>query len=98
MDDEVAAILDANVDGEETTQLWTDLAKWAFAQPDIPSSDEMRLAIAKALLDKATAEVDGLQTAEQWASAARYFQAENFHGLTRPACIRAIKLRLRPPA
>jgi len=37
MDDEVAAILDANVDGEETTPLWTDLAKWAFAQPDIPS-------------------------------------------------------------
>ena len=90
----IVAILDGEgPNSEPESKLWKDLAEWAFSQePEIPSSDEMTAADARRLLDEAAAEVEGLKTAEEWRSAARYFQAENFHGLERPACARAIAL------
>jgi hypothetical protein len=96
-DDEINAILDsAGPTNEPDSKLWADLAKWGFADGrDIPPSDEMTDAQAEALLDEAAATVSGLTTAEDWKSAGRYFQAENFHGLERPACTRAIALAKR---
>jgi hypothetical protein len=93
-EEEIVAILDGEGPNDEPeSKLWADLYTWAFSQdPEIPSSDEMTAAEAQRLLDKAAAEVEGLKTAEEWRSAARYFQAENFHGLERPACARAIAL------
>jgi hypothetical protein len=100
-EEEITAILDEETSNDEPgSKLWADLCTWAFSQdPEIPSSDEMTTAEAQQLLDKAANEVEGLETAEAWRSAARYFQAENFHGLSRPACARAIALdhgRARP--
>lgn len=67
--------LDIHVQGENGSALWHDLSVWAFAQsPEI---------------DDAAKKVAGLETPAQWRSAGRYFQAENFHGLERPACDRA---------
>ena len=76
---------------EAGSKLWADLAKWAFAQePEIPR--ELTAAAADKLLAKASREVKGLRTAAAWKSAARYFEAENFHALTVPACLRAKRL------
>ena len=84
---------------ESKSKLWADLAAWAFAQdPEIPV--EPKPAAAEALLDKAAREVKGLRTVASWKSAARYFNAENFHALTDPACLRARRLekQAKPPA
>ncbi|MES2642883.1 MAG: hypothetical protein V4850_25590 [Myxococcota bacterium] len=91
---ELSACLDDDGSrGESGSPLWRDLANWAFAQvPEIPSSDVITHAQAEALLDAAAREVSGLETPEQWRSAARYFQAENFHGLEVPACRRAKRI------
>lgn len=100
-DEEIAAMLDDDGPVDESdSKLWADLAKWAFAEGrDIPASGDMTTAQAERLLDDAAATVSGLETAEEWQSAGRYFQAENFHGLERPACARALALRKRhtPP-
>jgi hypothetical protein len=82
---------EAAAETETQSTLWRDLAAWAFAQdPEIPA--EMKAAAAEALLDKAAREVKGLRTVASWKSAARYFNAENFHALTDPACLRARRL------
>jgi hypothetical protein len=94
-EDEVTAILDDEGSPDESgSQLWHDLSTWVFAHrdPEIPSSNEMTTPIAETLLEDAVAKVGGLQTAEDWRSAARYFQAENVHGLARPAARRALAL------
>jgi hypothetical protein len=76
---------------EARSQLWADLAKWAFAQePEIPR--DLSTAAADALLAKASREVKGLRSVAAWQSAARYFEAENFHALTVPACLHARRL------
>jgi hypothetical protein len=78
-------------EAETSSPLWEALGEWAFAdeQEDIPSASEMTAAEAERLLDDAAAHVPGLAGPEAWRSAARYFDAENFHGLTMPACRRA---------
>lgn len=92
--DKVAAILDDYSDPDESdSKLWEDLATWAFSQdPEIPPSDEITPTEVGRLLDDAATRVRGLKTAASWGSAARYFQAENFHGLEVPAAQRAASL------
>ncbi|HEY4058635.1 MAG TPA: hypothetical protein VGM39_18610 [Kofleriaceae bacterium] len=100
--DDIAKILDEVISGEEDGALWRDLAAWAFEEDDdgelvrdIPASDEITPAIATALLDEIGSKIAGLRTSAEWASAARYFQAENFHGLSAPAAMRALDLRAK---
>jgi hypothetical protein len=77
---------------ESESRLWRDLATWAFSRdPEIPA-DIPRKLVAQ-LLDDAAAQVKELKTATAWASAARYFQAENFHDLEGPAAARAVALK-----
>ena len=86
---------EADAEKESESKLWADLATWAFSQdPEIP--DEMTSATAESLLDKAGREVKGLRAVAAWKSAARYFEAENFHALTGPACMRAKRLENTP--
>jgi len=86
---------EAAAENESNSKLWADLATWAWAQdPEIPS--DMTSAAAESLLDKAGREVKGLRTVASWKSAARYFEAENFHALTGPACMRAMRLEKEP--
>ena len=80
---------------ESSSKLWNDLATWAFAQiPEIPI--DLTPAAAEVLLDSAARKVKALRTATAWKSAARYFEAENFHALTGPACMRAKRLERKP--
>jgi hypothetical protein len=81
----------ASIEGENQSQLWDDLAKFAFALPD----DETGPDSAEAVLDRAATRMAGLDSEAGWASAGRYFQAENFHSFERPACARAYALRQR---
>jgi hypothetical protein len=87
----VDACLDTNVEGENSSRLWRDLAKFAFALPDEDTEPER----AESVLDRAAQSVAGLDSEAAWASAGRYFQAENFHAFERPACARAWKLKAR---
>ena len=100
---EIGAILDSHDHPDESeSQLWHDLARWVFAEDDdgervreIPASYEMTDEVAETLLDEVASQVPGLETASDWASAARYFEAENNHGLKGPDARRAIALRKR---
>jgi hypothetical protein len=75
---------------ERWRDLRADLGTWAFADGrHIPASDEITPEEAERLLDDAAAHVTGLEGPAAWSAAARYFQAENFHGLEGPACRRA---------
>lgn len=97
-EDEVDRILADYSDPKESeSRLWRELADWAFAQkpeipPDIPKKPIVRL------LDDAAKRVKGLNTVAGWSSAARYFQAENFHDLEGPAAVRAVALMKRSKA
>jgi hypothetical protein len=83
----------STTEAEMSSPLWTDLGTWAFAfadaEEDIPSASEMTVAEAERLLDDAAAHVPGLAGRDAWQLAARFFDNENFHGLTMPACRRA---------
>jgi hypothetical protein len=81
--------LTVSVDDENTSKLWTDLAKFAFALADEDTTPER----AEIMLDRAAHAVQGLDSEAAWSSAGRYFQAENFHAFERPACARAYRLR-----
>lgn len=102
---DIVAILDDPDHPEEPqSQLWDDLATWVFEEDDdgelvreIPSSDEMTADVADRLLDEAAIRVQGLKNGSDWASAARYFEAENVHGLSGPAARRAIAIGHRGP-
>ena len=88
----VDACLAGNVPGESDSQLWRDLATFAFALSEddaAPATPEL----TQRVLDRAKAQVPGLDTERAWQSAGRYFQAENFHSLEVPACERAWDLR-----
>lgn len=87
----IDACLDKVVAGENTSQLWTELSKFAFALPDADTEPDR----AEPVLDRAAKSVPGLDSEAGWSSAGRAFQAENFHSFERPACARAWKLRPR---
>lgn len=91
-DERIDAMLQDDSPEDAASGLWNVLSRWVFGHdPEIPASDEMTPQLAEQLLDEA-AEVGGITTAAQWASAARYFTAENVHGLVVPACQRALRL------
>ena len=87
----VDACLDKVVEGEGASQLWKDLSKFAFALPEEDTAPDR----AEPGLDRAATSIAGLDSEAGWASAGRYFQAENFHSFERPACARAWKHRPR---
>ncbi|HEY1557280.1 MAG TPA: hypothetical protein VGF94_20730 [Kofleriaceae bacterium] len=74
---------------EPESRLWRDLAKWVFACPR-ELVDGVSKRAADHALEDAARRVKGLTTAAAWGSAARYFQAENFHDLEGPAAARAV--------
>ena len=87
-------------DGEADSELWRDLAAWAFSRPDLYPSDPTEEQL-ESLLDEAARTIPSLSTPAAWRSAARYFEAENFHSLEAPASARALaseeELRAGPP-
>lgn len=87
-------------DGEADSELWRDLAAWAFSRPDLYPSDPTEDQL-ESLLDEAARTIPSLSTPSAWRSAARYFEAENFHSLEAPASARALaseeELRAGPP-
>lgn len=83
--------LNKTVEGEGTSQLWRDLSKFAFALPPEDTEPER----AEAVLGRAAESITGLDSEAGWASAGRYFQAENFHAFERPCCARAWQYRKR---
>lgn len=87
----IDACLDKAVQGENTSQLWQDVSKFAFALPDADTEPDR----AEHVLDQAAKTIPGLDSEAGWASAGRGFQAANFHSFERPACARAWKLRPR---
>lgn len=82
---------DADDDDESGSDLWRDLAEWAFSRPDLcpPDPTDAQLEL---LLDEAGQKVPGLITPAAWQSAARYFEAENLHSLEGPASCRGSDL------
>jgi hypothetical protein len=93
--EKLAACLSMGASPDEwKSALWSALSDWAWSHDpdDIPDSESMTAELAKELLDDAVRRVPGLNTAAGWRSAARYFQAENFHGFVVPCCERALIL------
>ena len=91
-DDAIVRILADYSDPDESeSRLWRDLATWVFACPRALVDGVSEVAADKAL-DDAARRVKGLTTAAAWGSAARYFQAENFHDLEGPAAARAVAM------
>ena len=89
-DDAIMRILSDYSDPHEPeSRLWRDLATWVFACPRA-FVDGISEKAAHVALDDAAQRVNGLTTAAAWRSAARYFQAENFHDLEGPAAARAL--------
>jgi hypothetical protein len=91
----LAACLSTGASPDEwKSALWTALADWAWSYDpdDIPDAESMTADQAAELLDDARRQVPGLDSADGWRSAARYFQAENFHGFVVPCCERALQL------
>lgn len=72
---------------EPDSPLWDHLAGWASKQSIAGTLPEPA---AQRLLDAAAKAVPELKAAADWRSAGRYFQAENFHALARPACRRGL--------
>jgi hypothetical protein len=95
MDSYVVACLNANVPGESSSQLWRDLAKFAFALSD-EEAHPATPQLVNRVLERAAAQVEGLSSEQEWQSAARYFQAENFHAFEVPACEYARRRKATP--
>ncbi len=82
--------------GPAEPRIWKKLRKWAFSpRRDIESHGEMTKPKAKKYLDSAAKSIPELRTANSWEQASRFFDSENFHGLTEPAWDRAQALKAK---
>jgi len=92
----VRACLNGGAEEESGSLLWRQLADWAFDHvPEIPNSRDITKEQQASLIAELEVQFpDLLKTPDDWQSAGRYFQAENFHALERPACMKGAVLEL----